>query len=414
MRAMAIRSSLRKAFKQTIGITRDMLDGMGIYQKEDPDLSEEIVRGPDSASRTRTSAGPGASVGGFVRDSLEQVVVTTRELIGGVPIDEEFDEEFFHDDGRNSRPSRRAVIKKSFDETLEATQELLGNLTGNDPLQIQDGIEVKPMRLTLPHMTEAFHGYRIAHISDIHMDRHMKRDFLVAIEMINQEEPDLIAITGDFVTVNAELYADDLIECLGQLQARDAVVAVLGNHDHFPWSDPEVIRRVLGQCNIIDLSNTLHTLERGDAMLHIAGVDDPSKGLDRLDLVFEHMPPRGAAILLAHAPDFADISAETRRFDLQISGHSHGGQIALPFVGARVFPKLGKKYTSGCYLVNGMIQYTNRGLGMGYPRIRYNCRPEITVYTLQALKDAPETIWRVEDEPVEETPVEEIIPPEIC
>jgi predicted MPP superfamily phosphohydrolase len=90
-----------------------------------------------------------------------------------------------------------------------------------------------------------------------------------------------------------------------------------------------------------------------------------------------------AAILLAHEPDFADISMRTNRFDLQVSGHSHGGQVVFPFYGPPILPYLGQKYPSGLYRVGSMLQYTNRGVGMIDPPIRFNCPPEITMFELQ-------------------------------
>jgi uncharacterized protein len=88
--------------------------------------------------------------------------------------------------------------------------------------------------------------------------------------------------------------------------------------------------------------------------------------------------------LLAHEPDYADISAATGRFDLQISGHSHGGQVIIPFIGPLVVPAYGEKYPLGQYQVGNMIQYTNRGVGTINPAVRFNCRPEITIFTLRA------------------------------
>jgi predicted MPP superfamily phosphohydrolase len=89
----------------------------------------------------------------------------------------------------------------------------------------------------------------------------------------------------------------------------------------------------------------------------------------------------GAAILLVHEPDFADIAATAGRIDLQLSGHTHGGQVRIPGYGALHLPRLGKKYQAGLYQVNTMLHYTNRGLGMMEPQVRFNCRPEITVFT---------------------------------
>jgi predicted MPP superfamily phosphohydrolase len=99
--------------------------------------------------------------------------------------------------------------------------------------------------------------------------------------------------------------------------------------------------------------------------------------------VVARLPAEGAAVLLAHEPDFADRSARSGRFDLQLSGHSHGGQVRLFNQPLLPVPH-GMKYRSGLYRVGKMIQYTNRGLGMGFPPVRINCRPEITVLTLRA------------------------------
>jgi predicted MPP superfamily phosphohydrolase len=135
----------------------------------------------------------------------------------------------------------------------------------------------------------------------------------------------------------------------------------------------------------VNLSNEVYTLSQDGEELHIAGVDDIWEKQDRLDLVLEKLPDAGAAILLAHEPDFADQSADTGRFDLQLSGHSHGGQVVIPFVGAPLLPYLGMKYPSGLYRVGTMWQYTNRGVGMARLKVRFNCRPEITVFTLESI-----------------------------
>ncbi len=243
-------------------------------------------------------------------------------------------------------------------------------------------VAVVPQNLPLPRLDPAFADYRLVQISDIHMGTGMTPERLAQIvRMVNAQQPDLVAITGDFVTHGAlDDLAPALVGPLRQLQAVDGVVAVLGNHDH--WTDQQGVREILHQSNITDISNGLVTLERGAATLHIAGVDDYWERQNRLDLVLEQLPDTGCAILLAHEPDFADISAETGRFDLQISGHSHGGQVILPFIGPPAIPTYARKYPIGRYQVGTMIQYTNRGLGTILPAIRFNCRPEITVFTL--------------------------------
>ncbi len=99
--------------------------------------------------------------------------------------------------------------------------------------------------------------------------------------------------------------------------------------------------------------------------------------------MLKKLPEKRAAILLAHEPDFADVSAATGRFDLQLSGHSHGGQVRVPLIKSLALPPFSHRYTSGLYKVDGMPLYTNRGLG-AHPRFRFLCRPEITILTLRS------------------------------
>ena len=167
------------------------------------------------------------------------------------------------------------------------------------------------------------------------------------------------------------------------LTERRTTLAVLGNHDY--WTNANAVREALASCGILELGNDVYSLSNEGDQLHIAGVDDVQEKHHRLDIVLNKLPQTGAAILLAHEPDFADRSAETGRFDLQLSGHSHGGQVVLPFIGAPVLPYLGRKYPSGLYRVGRMWQYTNRGVGMASLKIRFNCRPEITVFTLETV-----------------------------
>jgi hypothetical protein len=245
-------------------------------------------------------------------------------------------------------------------------------------------IEITRVNLSLPRLGAAFHDYKLVQISDLHIGTWLNRSRLEGVvEMINREEPDLVAITGDFVTYDPDEFEEDLVGALQKLEPRDSSVAILGNHDH--WTDPVLIRRILHQSNVIDLSNRVLTLRRGEDSLHIAGVDDTMEKLDDLDFVLEQTPEEGAAILLAHEPDFARKSASSGRFDLQLSGHSHGGQIVLPLVGPPVLPPLGRKYPKGSYKIKDMHLYTNRGIGTTSIRLRINCPPEIAVLALQVL-----------------------------
>jgi hypothetical protein len=243
-------------------------------------------------------------------------------------------------------------------------------------------VRVRYVPLTLPRLGKAFHRYTLAHISDIHMGEWMTAERLMpTIQLINDLHPDAVVITGDFVSRYTEAVGRSLVEPLRALRAPDGKFAVLGNHDYA--FHPQRVRALLAECDIVDLSNTVHTLRRGNALLYLAGVDDIVEYEDCLDMVLEGLSEAGAAILLAHEPDFADISAATGRFDLQLSGHTHGGQVRIPFVGAPMLPSHGQRYPSGLYHVNGMYLYTNRGLGMIAPFVRLNAPPEITVFILE-------------------------------
>ncbi len=247
-------------------------------------------------------------------------------------------------------------------------------------------IEVRALELKLPHLSAEFNGYKIVQISDIHIDKKMKKKYLNHLfQLVNQQKPDLIALTGDYVSNGYEKFIPNLAT-LSQLKPKDKTVAVLGNHDYSSKNHTQATKQILQETNILNLENAVYSLKRGHAMLHIAGVDDVWKRKDRLDLVLQQLPEAGAAILLAHEPDFADVSAATGRFDLQLSGHSHGGQIRLPFFKPPILPILGSKYYRGLYHVGKMIQYTNRGIGFTHLHLRFNSRPEITVFTLIAEK----------------------------
>lgn len=238
--------------------------------------------------------------------------------------------------------------------------------------------------LTLPRLAAAFDGYRIVQIGDLHLDDWSKPARLHRIaEMVNAEDPDLIVITGDFASYSAgRLDTGRLVGALRRLRAQDGVLAILGNHDYL--TDVKLIRRCIREAGLTELLNEVVTLGRGDSELHVAGVDDVMEGRSRLDLVLRDLPASGAAVLLAHEPDFADVAAATGRFDLQLSGHSHGGQVRLPVIGRAVLPPFSQRYTRGLHRVGGMLAYTNRGLGTVHARMRFGCRPEITAISLRA------------------------------
>lgn len=244
-------------------------------------------------------------------------------------------------------------------------------------------VEITRISLPIPGLPQSFHGYRIVQLSDLHIGTWLDGNRLArTVRQVNAMKPDLIAFTGDFVTYHPGLHAGELFRGLRDLKARDGSVAVLGNHDH--RLDPAAVRRILRSAGVRELKNQHVSIQRERDSLLIAGEDDYMVRRARLDRVLSRLPATGSAILLAHEPDFADTSARTGRFALQLSGHSHGGQVRLPYLGAPILPRNGRKYPAGLYRLGSMWLYTNRGLGTAHLKLRINCPPEIALITLLA------------------------------
>lgn len=244
--------------------------------------------------------------------------------------------------------------------------------------------EVERVEMPLPRLEKSFDGYRIAQLSDIHLGDGMNQARLDhVVQETNALGANLIVMTGDFVSSRAELQEKKLAKSLSKLRAPDGVLAVLGNHDH--WANAHIVRRALREAGVRELRNDVHVLRRGGAHTYIIGADDPGEGKADIARPVTRLPARGAAILLAHEPDFADEFSLLGRFDLQLSGHSHAGQVCLPFLGPILLPHNGKKYPRGQYQVGDMILYTNRGVGSSGIPVRFNCRPEISLFTLRTI-----------------------------
>ena len=249
---------------------------------------------------------------------------------------------------------------------------------------------VKRISIRLARLPQEFDGFRIAQISDIHFGPFMGKDGVQrALDLVRPFKPDFVALTGDFVSHSlghrhgpagahhAEPCADALVN-----YQEAPLIAILGNHDH--WNNAEIVASALQERGIRLLRNSAFPLERGGRRLWIAGVDDPLSSVANMDLTLRKVPAEEATILLAHEPDFVDYAA---RFpiDLQMSGHSHGGQVRVPGIGPLILPQMGRKYPQGLYQVGNLQLYTNIGLGVVEPPVRLNCPPEVTLITLQAV-----------------------------
>ena len=242
----------------------------------------------------------------------------------------------------------------------------------------------------LQRWPERMNGFTIAVLSDFHYDPYFSiHPLRAAIAMVNRLRPDLIALTGDFVSVplvgdeaKGALTAEPCALLLRRMTARHGLWAVMGNHDDA--TDPAHVTHALQAENIQVLANQSEPIEQDGARFWLAGVNDVMSGTADLSKTVRRIPAGEAVILLAHEPDFAD-EASQYPIDLQLSGHSHGGQIRIPFLPPLYLPELAKKYIWGTYHVGPLTLHTSAGLGtVGIP-MRLNCPPEITLLTLRQL-----------------------------
>jgi predicted MPP superfamily phosphohydrolase len=250
-------------------------------------------------------------------------------------------------------------------------------------------IEIVYRPIAITNLPDPFHGYRIVQLSDIHLDEYTEPFFLERIvHQVNALAPDLVLLTGDFITHGSLTFiagGHAVRRCAEILTTLTAPLryAVLGNHD-VSFNGPLVIEALTSHGTPV-LVNQHLPIERNGARLWLCGVDDPGTSHPNLDLTLPAKPD-GPVLLMVHEPDYADnVIAHPRGalVDLMLAGHSHGGQIRLPFLGPLILPPMGEKYPEGHYRFNRMQLYVNRGIGtVGLP-FRLNCPPEITVVTLQ-------------------------------
>lgn len=253
-------------------------------------------------------------------------------------------------------------------------------------------LTVEKIDLRVPDLPEAFDGFRIAQLSDFHCGEYIgEKEVGEAVDLANSLTPDLVALTGDFISSPSQNEAASVRDpvythvglCgreLARLHASHGVYACFGNHDAF--TNEPYIGEVLTSFGIKVLRNANLPIEQEGKRLWLAGVDDAVHGSPNLDKSVARIPRGEPKILLAHEPDLADKTSRYG-FAVQLSGHSHGGQVRVPVLGSLYLPTLAQKYPYGYYRVNGMHLYTNRGIGMTVLPYRFNAPPELTLLTLR-------------------------------
>jgi len=279
---------------------------------------------------------------------------------------------------------RPAITRRTFLQLTGATTfAALGALTAYSLLGNEaDSPVVEHVQIPIPGLPTALDGFRIVQISDIHHNHYPFTSIELvshAVQMANELRPDLTVLTGDYVWHEVEPIFE-LMPILSRLNAKYGVYAGLGNHDL--WTDVKVVTRAFEQERLPLLVNQGVPISVGKSTLYLASLDDGWSGKPDLAGAMADWSEDASTVLLMHEPDLAPRYAVDKRIQLQLSGHSHGGQVRLPFYGALILPYLSWKYPMGLYNVDGMWLYTNRGLGTTNVPVRVNCAPEITELTL--------------------------------
>lgn len=260
-------------------------------------------------------------------------------------------------------------------------------------------MELVNVRVKIDSLPRSFVGFKIALLSDFHSSLVVSRGHIAAAaEMAMNEKPDAIALTGDFISGHTRIrsrsvgktrkkYIDRCVEGLSQLKAPHGIFAVLGNHDF--WSGSHAVDRITSEfsrlLDVVWLRNKSVKIEKDGETIHFLGVDDFWSRNCSLKKAYKNLNGDSVKILLSHNPDInKKIDREKRDIDLVLSGHTHGGQVALPFrKGAAIVPSIyGQKYRVGRVDDGKRVTYVTRGVGHLLVPVRFNSPPEVTILTL--------------------------------
>ena len=253
-------------------------------------------------------------------------------------------------------------------------------------------LRVIRLEMRTPRLPSAFDGYTVCQISDLHMRQMGRREQALRRLMPTLPPVDLVAITGDLIHTPRGVVP--FLELAGSFAARDGLYAIFGNSEHKNGVQPHTFAEALAGHNITPLLNRHVTLTRGGAQIALAGVDDPVNDRDDLAAALKGIPDDRFTLLLMHSPD-GIAEAIVRGVDVVLSGHTHGGQIRLPFFGApHTHTHLGRRMSDGYYagarlrraigLRPGRTQlYVTRGLGVSGLALRFLAPPELTILTLR-------------------------------
>ncbi|MFE8695371.1 metallophosphoesterase [Cytobacillus sp. FJAT-53684] len=246
-------------------------------------------------------------------------------------------------------------------------------------------LDVNHHQIVNPSIPPSFNNFKIVQFSDTHLGfQYDSHQLKTLVKKINKYNPDIIFFTGDLMDAPNQYHeANTIIPLLKELKAPFGKFAVYGNHDHGGYGT-DIYKSIIEDGGFQLLLNSHQQIKLIDgSRIYVIGIDDAMLGTPNIETAINGVPADSYKILLSHAPDLADEAA-TYNIHLQLSGHSHGGQVKIPFVGALVTPPFADNYHEGFYKIGNtpLTLYVNRGLGTTRLPFRFLSRPELTVFTL--------------------------------
>ncbi|MEI6534419.1 MAG: metallophosphoesterase [Verrucomicrobiaceae bacterium] len=272
---------------------------------------------------------------------------------------------------------RRTFLKRLRNFALAPLAVGGGSAYGYGSLIERHGCVVESLDVTIPLGEKGPPNLRAVLLSDFHFDPLHETGYVEhCIRLANELRPDVAFFTGDFITSHSRRI-DDLAQILGRLQTPFGTFACLGNHDYVDGS-ANIITQSFNRQGIEILQNQHTRVECGHGEILVAGLQSAWSSMPSWPLAAMGLQATDRAIVLIHEPDYAKNLRGDQRIALQLSGHTHGGQVCLPGLGPLRLPPWGKKYAAGYFDADGVNLYVTRGIGTMHLDLRLFCPPEIT------------------------------------